>query len=148
MNINFEKITDNMKVCGYDLFIDEDGSFYKIKKISSRDTLTHNEWAEEFFKQRNIEVNNKFSSAEYLVHRFGFVYYSHDLLSFKPIIKIPNPKYYHKNISEEQLDSLFLLMILNNENPYKVPFLMGETDIYSYIGLDDKGGKVYEKNLF
>ena len=77
----------------------------KVKKIYED---SHNKWAEQFMKENlnisDFKLNPSVSMllclskmngpAEILIHCFGFVYYSHDALMYKPIIKIPNPIYF------------------------------------------------------
>lgn len=141
MNIDLNKYFDYQEVVGYDLFISKDGGFYKIKKVGLN-YPTHNDWAYEFLKAKNINIkDSKFRSvSEFMIHQFGLLYYSHDGLLYKPIIKTPNPKYDGKYVTEEQLDSLFSVMIMNRENPYNVPMLLGNQDVFDYVEQDD--GKI------
>lgn len=139
-NFDFSSYDDINLVKGYDLFIDPNGSVYKIKKTRNMIDVNHNKWAERF-----LILNNKisiidltylkvdYSPVEIMVNYFGYVYYSHDNLLFQPIIKTPNPKYNKKMVSEEQLDTLTNIMVINNENPFDVPMIMGEKEEYDYV---------------
>ena len=126
MNINLIPYNDVLQVCKYDLFINVDGEYFKVKKTISKDKMNHNIWAEQYLNNINDNKDyNNLSMSEILIHKYGFVYYSHDGLLYKPIIKIPNPKYFNKSVNEKQLDSLFNIMMVNNENPFYVPMLNG-----------------------
>lgn len=105
--LDFNKYDDAVAVKDYDGFIDKDGNYYKVvlrREKGSKDS--HNIWAENFLKD-NIDINNlkldlTYSTifklvelrgpAEVLINCLGFVYYSHDTLYCKPIIKLPNPR--------------------------------------------------------
>ncbi len=129
--LNFTPYDDMIDVKGYDGFIDTKGNFYKVcSKNKNAYCDTHNNWAEEFIKRKlsisDIKLNATVSAlfalsqvngpAEFLVNCFGYVYYSHDPFYYKPIIKLPNPKVAKLKVTEDQLDSLFSIMILNNED--------------------------------
>ena len=152
-NFDFKKYNDANDVKGYDLFIDRLGNMYKIKKTKSNSIVDHNSWAEKYMieTQKINKLNFKINSsnlinlinlkgpAEILVHSYGFVYYSHDALLFQPIIKAPNPKYFNNNVTDEQLDSLTSVMLMNNENPFVVPMIMGEEDYdYDYTTINKR----------
>ena len=110
---------------------------------------SHNKWAEVYLKEKLNIKNFKFNQtasalltlaalngpSEILIHCFGYVYYSHDPIYFKPIIKIPDPKIANYKVTEEQLDMLFYLMILNKENT-NIPIFFNDEDI-DYLGRDD-----------
>lgn len=144
MIIDLEAYDDSVIVKNYNLFIDPDGMFYRINRIKNDYSIDHNLWALEYFKKLcDIYDSKKLSPAEVLIHKYGFLYYSHDMLVRKPIVKVPNPKYYRQRVSEEELDSLFQIMLLNNEDPFSVPMQMGYDDVYDYVALTDE--KKYEK---
>lgn len=149
MNIDLKSYDDLMLVSKHDLFINKLGEYYKIKKTLSKDSMNHNIWALKYLE----EINDKekyvgLSPSEVLIHKYGFLYYSHDMLLYKPIIKIANPKYFKEKVTREQLDSLFDIMIINDENPFIVPMLNGKKNIYDYEEMNYERGKVYEKTLY
>lgn len=74
--------------------------------------------------------------ASLLVHCYGFVYYSHEPIYQKPIIILPNEKIAGHRVTEEQLNSLFEMMIINRENPCDNPIFFNDDDI-EYNGLDN-----------
>jgi len=145
MNIDMEQYDDCILVRNYNLFIDPDGLFYRINRIN-KSGIDHNVWALEYFKKINSIYESKhLSPAEVLIHKYGFLYYSHDMLVGKPIVKIANPIYYKKHVSDEELDSLFQVMLINNEDPFSVPMQMGYDNVYDYVALTDE--KIYKKGL-
>ena len=152
---DFNKYDDVMEIYRYEGFIDKNGYFYKVAKrgLPIRDENgkirdSHNSWAEAYLKEKLKIIDFKFNPttsalfsltklsgpAEILVHCFGFVYYSHDPLYYKPIIKAPNPKIANCKVTEEQLDMLYSLMVLNKEST-NIPIFMG--DEVDYLGNDD-----------
>ena len=146
MKVNLTGYKDSLFVTKSDLFIDQEGLFYQIKKTISKSKINHNVWAVEYLESIKDKTSYAMSPSEVLIHRYGFLYYSHDELVYKPIIKIPNPKYFGVRASDEQLDSLFEIMYLNEENPYNVPMLMGEENVYDYV--EEERGKQYVKSLY
>lgn len=146
---------DDIITCSiYDGFFSPDGYYYKVKqRRSNMCNNSHNEWAEKFIKEKmniqDLDINPTYSAlyalkqikgpAELLVHRFGYLYYSHDPLFYKPIIIKPNPKIAGKSVTDKQLDMLFQMMLLNNENPFFNP-IFTEEDVYTYNGLDEELG--------
>ena len=132
---DFTKYDDVTQINRYEGFIDRNGNFYKVckrgEKITDEKGMirdSHNLWAEAFLKEKLSVKNFKFNPsvselfalsslngpAEILIHCFGYVYYSHDPIYYKPIIKGPNPKIASYRITEEQLNTLFSVMLLNN----------------------------------
>lgn len=149
--MDFNKYDDVMEVRGYDGFIDRNGNFYKVcKKRKKMAEDTHNEWAEVFLKEKLDMSEFKFNPttsalftlvslsgpAEILVNCFGYVYYSHEPIYYKPIIKLPDPKISNYTVTKEQLDMLYLVMAYNQENT-DIPIFYGELDNYEYSGLDE-----------
>lgn len=155
---DFNKYDDSMEIYRYEGFIDRNGYFYKVAKRGEkildengkiRDS--HNNWAEAYLKEKMNIKNFKFNPtasalftltslsgpAEILIHCFGYVYYSHDPAYFKPIIKVPNPKISNYKATEEQLDMLFSIMVLNKENTNISIFFNDEEDV-DYLGRDDQ----------
>lgn len=146
MKVNLTGYTDSVFVKRSDLFIDQFGLYYQVRKTISKSNINHNIWAIEYLKSINDNIEYALSPAEVLVHKYGFLYYSHDELVYKPIIKISNPKYFGTYSSEEQLDSLLEIMILNGENPFNVPMIMGEDNVYDYV--EEERGKTYVKSIY
>lgn len=146
---------DDLITCrGYDGFFDQDGNYYKVKdRRSNMMNNSHNEWAEKYIKEKlnivDLDINPTYSAlyaltqikgpAELLVHCFGYVYYSHDPMCYKPIIIKPNPKIAGKKATNMQLDMLFEMMLMNNENPFENPIFTSD-DIYYYDGLGESMG--------
>lgn len=146
MKVNLTGYKDSVYVRKSDLFIDQKGLYYQVKKTVSKSKISHIIWAIEYLKSIEDYTNYYLSADEVLVHKYGFLYYSHDELIYKPIIKIANPKYFGTHASDEQLDSLFAIMYLNGENPFNVPMLMGEENIYDYV--EEERGKTYVKSIY
>lgn len=137
LGFDTKKYDDINLVKKYDLYIDPNGYFYKVKSIKGIGILNHNTWAKMYLDKLKYNFDKKFSPAEIMVHLFGFIYYSHDQLQYKPIIKVANPRYFNVTASPEQLNSLFNIMLVNGENPFDVPMLMGEEGIFDYEALND-----------
>ena len=169
MKVSLKGYKDASMVTRSDLFIDQKGLYYQIKKTISSSKINHNIWANAYINEQNekripVDLNSpdyleqimqakerikNLSPAEYLIHKYGFLYYSHDELLYKPIIKIANPAYYKMRASDEQLDSLFEIMVLNHENPFNVPMLMGDTNVYDYVEvMEEERGKTRVKSLY
>lgn len=151
MNRDFTAYDDMLECYRYDGFFDPNGKYYKVKLRNSNMTLdSHNNWAEEFIKGKidvsKIDIKASHSllfglssingPAALLVHCLGFVYYSHDPIYYKPIIILPNEKIAGHRVTEEQLNSLFEMMLINRENPYDNPMFLNDEDI-EYNGLDN-----------
>lgn len=150
-NFDFNAYDDVTQYNKYDGFFAPNGCYYKVKlRNAPMNNDSHNKWAEKFMVEnaKNFKFTvkqtdsfiyslTKFSGpAEILVHYFGYVYYSHDPVYHKPIILLPDPKVVGKRATEEQLDSLFSMMLMNNENPYNNPVFMDE-DAIRYNGAED-----------
>ena len=155
--MDFTKYDDVLKMKGYDGYIDPQGHFYRVK-MRLRPTCNHEIWAEEYLKTnalncRDIAVSESLilnlvtlkTYTEKLIHLHGFIYYSHDELLYKPIIKLPNPKIFGKRATEEQMDALYSIMLINNEKT-NIPIFDGALD---YIGLEDESKEVdYEEDKY
>lgn len=103
------------KVEGYDLFIGRNGEYYKVKKING-DMISHYEWAEIYLSRKNIRFrSNTFDALNLLIHRYGFIRYSHDFYSPNPILDIPNPSYNNVIITKEQIEAIYRLIEYNLE---------------------------------
>lgn len=149
------KLYDDIKdSIGYDLFIDKNGKFYRIKKRLDKNSTSHEKWADEYLRMNNINIDtSKFQSSiifklsnlktstDKLINYCGFVYYSHDHCYYKPIIELPNPAIYGNRVTENQLDTLFGVMMVNNENT-NIPIFEGET--LKYVCMNDEVD--YEEN--
>lgn len=145
---DFNIYDDALEVLKHDLFIDKDGKYYKIKRTVSKDNTSHNIWARDFLLRRGeVNLSKNLNDVELLIHKYGFTYYSHDGLLYKPIIKIPNPIYYKRTVTDEQIDSLIEIMLLNGENPFKVPFINKEDNIYDYVEINNESG-VTSENIY
>ena len=155
--MDFTPYDDALQVVGYDGFIDRYGNFYKICKKNKKDFKdTHNEWAEEFLKQKlkgkEFKFNpsnsalftlNKLSGpAEILIHCFGYVYYSHDPIYYQPIIKLPDPRISNYKVTNEQLDMLFFVMKLHKENT-NIPLFFGDDEYNEESDIDYNYHKKY-----
>lgn len=159
---DFKAYDDAMEIHRYEGFIDRNGNFYKVckrgEKITDEKGIvrdSHNKWADAYIKEKLNIKNFKFNPtasalltfislngpAEILIHCFGYVYYSHDPVYYKPIIKAPDPKIANYKATEEQLDMLFSLMVINKENT-NIPIFFNDDDI-DYLGRDDN--KNYKK---
>lgn len=153
--MDFNKYDDVVEVRNYNGFIDRLGNFYKVSpKRTKMNSDSHNKWAEAFLREKldikEFKLNETASAlltlsrlngpASILVNCFGYVYYSHDPICFKPIIKAPDPKIANFKITEEQIDLLFEIMLVNNEN---TDILMDfeEGTITDYCGLDEGENK-------
>lgn len=162
---DFNKYDDAAQINRYEGFIDRTGNFYKVCKRGEKITDSkgrirdsHNLWAEAFLRDRlsikKFEFNTSISAllalsslngpAEILIHCFGFVYYSHEPIYYKPIVKTPNPKISNYKITEEQLDMLYNIMILNNEDTNIGIFF--DEDVYDYNGVEEP--KIYKKKKY
>ena len=148
---DFNKYDDLLDICNYNGFIDQNGYFYKVSpKFHNRSNVDHNLWARTYvkehgdrFRRMDFTASGLFtlsqisSEVEVMVHIYGFVYYSHDDLYHKPIIKCPDPKYNKFIMTRSQEDLLFEIMFLNDEDPFNNPIFSCD-DVYSYVGLNDE----------
>ena len=157
---DFNKYDDVALIKDYDGFIDKYGNFYKVcprmKKLRKEIRKdSHNEWAQQFITEKLNIKDFKFNPttsalftlstlrgpAEILVHCFGYVYYSHDSVFHKPIIKLPNPKIANYKITDDQLNTLYLIMTMNKEDT-NIPIFFGEEE-FDYCAKEEP--KVYKK---
>lgn len=155
---DFNKYDDATQINRYEGFIDRNGYFYKVSKRGAKITDengkirdSHNKWAEVYLKQKKNMKDFKFNPtasalftltklngpAEILIHCFGYVYYSHDPIYYKPIIKVPNPKVANYKATEEQLNMLYSIMLLNRENT-NIDIFFEDEDINDYYARDDQ----------
>lgn len=154
--MDFNKYDDYEKMKGYDGYIDPKGKVYRVKQ-RLKATCNHEDWAMEYLKNNSTSYNdikvetsiifnfaNLKTYTEKLIHLYGFVYYSHDDILFKPIIKLPNPKIFGKSATEEQMDALYGILFMNNENT-NIPIFYGDT--LDYVGMEDESGELnYEED--
>lgn len=128
----YDKVED---VLQYDLFIDRKGQYYRVGKRNPSEykKVSHEEWAAYFLdsldanqkcdipsgRLMNLAKINKKTSL--LIQLYGFVYYSHDHHLYQPIIEKPDPYYFGKSATREQLDSLYIVMEMNKEKPLENP---------------------------
>ncbi len=156
--MDFNKYDDYEKMKGYDGYIDPQGKFYRVKQ-RLKATCNHEDWAIEYLKNNNNSYNdiqikkslllNQITlktNTEKLIHLYGFIYYSHDDIFFKPIIELPNPKIFGRCATEEQMDTLHGILLINNENT-NIPIFYGNT--LGYVGIEDESGELdYEENRY
>lgn len=124
--IDFNKYYDSKDVVNYELFIGRDGEYYKVKtRYESAENVTHYKWADEYLKRNNMQnfKDNKEiekyckTPLEFLVHYLGFIRYTHSFSSSRTVyLTFPNPLYFNKKITKEQIDSLYKLFIENKDN--------------------------------
>lgn len=131
MNIienSFEPTKDINEIAKYDGFIAPDGSFYKVS-IKNKHKPTHIEWAD-YFVTRKLDYVKRLANPQgsllyiisrldnkqdVLVHFYVYVYYGHDAASRKPIIIYPDRLVNEREITEEQLNTLFNILRKNDE---------------------------------
>lgn len=132
----------------YDGFIDPNGYYYRVK-VKGEDNNYHDLWAEQYIKNASkIDLSIDFASfsqlrkinnfTDFLVNVFGFAYYNHDSIFMQPIIKLPNPDFAQKNATSDQIETLFQIMSINNEQPLNPDFLI-DARVFYYNGLEDGG---------
>lgn len=161
MNMNnefdFNSYDDIVDICRYNGFIDQEGKFYKVSpKRHCKNKIDHNLWARAYVKEHGdrfcrmdfsasglFTLSQISSEVDVMVHIYGFVYYSHDDLYYKPIIKCPDPKYNRFLMTRKQEELLYNIMLLNNEDPFNNPIFNCDR-VYKYVGLNDEYEK--EKN--
>lgn len=145
---DFKKYNNIKQIKGYDGFIDPEGDFYRVKKLGSNDG-DHNLWAQNYFEKTlgtkvpfvgsNVSLMLSIAKlngpSDFLIHMYGFIYYSHDGLLYKPIVKLPNTKLFGKNASSKSLDTLFNIALVNDE--LEIVQSIFEDGEVSYNGLVD-----------
>ena len=134
----------------FDGFIDPQGKYYKVKEKGTKEDL-FNIWAKQFielitnvyytelkFNYKNILNVKKIESfTDLLINLFGYVYYNHDSKYNKPIIKLPDPNLCNISATSDQIEALYHIMTLNNENPMDKEFLIDATINY-YNGSEEQ----------
>ena len=139
----------------FDGFIDPNGNYYKVKEKGTREEI-FNIWAKEYiekitskyyielrFNYQNILNLKKIQSfTELLINLFGFVYYNHDSELNKPIIKLPDPNLCNISATYDQIEALYHIMKLNNENPTDKEFLIDATINYYNGNNEQIEGKI------
>lgn len=125
---SFDKISDLNEMIKYDGFIAPDGSFYKVS-IKNKHNPTHIMWAEEYvtkkldYVKRLANPNGSLlyiisklkNKQDLLVHFYGYVYYGHDAESRKAIIIYPDKTINEKEVTNDQLNTLFGILRENEE---------------------------------
>ena len=149
--MDFNKYDDVVEIKDFNGFIDRLGNFYKVsKKKTNFNEDSHNEWAEVYMKEilkikdfklqpttsMLLALSKLNGPTSILINCFGFVYYSHDPFCYKPIIKAPDYKIANHKITEEQVNTLFKIMLLNMENT-DVLMDFEEGILTDYCGFDD-----------
>ena len=157
--MDFKKYDDVVEIRNYNGFIDRLGNFYKVSdKKTKIDSDSHNNWAEAYIKEElNIKefkvrptasmllaLSNLNGPASMLFNCFGFVYYSHDPFCYKPIIKAPDSRIANYKITEEQINMLFKIMFINNED-IDILIDFEEGKIIDYCGIEEKGKRKCKK---
>ena len=134
----------------FDGFIDPQGKYYKVKERGTKEEL-FNLWSKKYIEiitqvyytelklnYRNILNIKKIESfTDLLINLFGYVYYNHDSESKKPIIKLPDPSLCDVSATDDQIEAIYKIMLINNENPMNKEFLIDATINY-YNGLEDE----------
>lgn len=143
--MDFKSYTEIKDMKHYDGFIDPDGKFYRVKERRSNDlSNTHYTWADAFIKNNEemmkyimtpsysmlYMISNLKNKQNILIHAFGYVYYSHDHLMGNPIIITPNPIHNGKEVTKEQLDTLYALMSENKEKPSEHELFLEPEEYY------------------
>lgn len=128
----------------FDGFIGPQGDYYHVKPMGQSDDF-HNVWAEQYIKLLcDKDYNDYFKLpgisdfTDLLVNIFGFIYYNHDCKSLQPIIKLPNHGIAGKRTTNNQIETLIEIMLINNEDPLHKEFVI-DADIFYYNGLDNGG---------
>ncbi len=139
----------------YDGFIDPRGRYYRVKEKGSSDEL-HNLWAKNFIKNYsavlNVDININYNTIncikninnfeDILINIFGFISYKHDSIYLKPIIKLPNPKIAEVRVSKEQIEALYNIMSINQENPINKEFIIDANQFYYNVLEDETERKI------
>lgn len=134
----------------FDGFIDPQGKYYKVKERGTKEEI-FNLWSKKYIEiitqvyytelklnYRNILNIKKIESfTDLLINLFGYVYYNHDLEFKKPIIKLPDPSLCAVSATSDQIEALYKIMLLNDEDPINKEFLIDATINY-YNGSEDE----------
>lgn len=153
--MDFNKHDDILKIKDYDGFISPDGYFYKVKK-HREENKDHNLWAKAFLEKYGMNLELKLDTdslifqlssfrggpSDSLVQLYGYIYYSHDGMFYKPIIQLPNPKLFGKRATEDSLDMLYNILLINDEK--KAIDAIFRDNVLSYTELDESH-KTYKK---
>jgi hypothetical protein len=128
---NFEPTKDFELAAKHNGFIDPNGNYYLVSE-KSKHIPTHEQWANSYIvgkldfvkllanpnKSLIYTLNRLKEKQDMLIHFYGYVYYSHDSYTNKPIIILPDEKVNDKKVSNEQLKTLFEVMKINGEESY------------------------------
>lgn len=120
--IDFRKYYNVKEVENYDVFIGQNGEYYKVRNIMKRDARSHYIWAEAFLRKEKIykeAIKKQRDILNYLIDEYGYIRYSSVRGSRNPVIDFPI------NISKEQQYSLYNLLkakeeYLTEEQKYKL----------------------------
>lgn len=135
----------------FDGYIDQYGRYYIVKEKGSSEEL-HNLWAKDFLKKYSsvfkVDVNldyniisniKKLNNYEdILINIFGFISYKHDSKYFEPVVKLPNPEIAGQKASKDQIEALYIIMDINDEDPVTKDFMI-DANIFYYNGLEEGG---------
>ena len=92
--IDFRKYYNVKEVENYDVFIGQNGEYYKVRNIMKRDARSHYIWAESFLKKEKTykeAIKNQRDILNYLIDEYGFIRYSSVRGSRNPVIDFPAP---------------------------------------------------------
>lgn len=131
MNNDYDYTFDPNVAKNFNGFISPDGKFYKISRKNVH-VSSHQEWANAFvinntnFIKLLAKPNKSFlytisrlkDKQDLLIHFYGYIYYSHDEYSKKPILIYPDFDINNMSVTKEQKDILFKVMLLNYEEEY------------------------------
>ena len=122
---DFTRYYDPNDVENCELFIGPRGEYYKVKnKKRNDDRLTHYKWAEQYMERYNLtrffEIDNIKdkckSPIDFLINYLGFVRYTHGQLSSRKVyLTLPNFSMFNYHLSREQINSLYNIMLYNND---------------------------------
>ena len=125
---------DDIKTCkDFNGFIDLEGNFYGLKNDKSTNECLYKQ--NDLEKKSYIEINK---SVELFVNCSGYVYYGH--VHNEPVVILSNPNIAGKKVTTSQINALYKVMELNDEDPVHKEFLI-DANKYYYNGLEEREGK-------
>ena len=144
----------------FDGFIDPQGKYYIVKEKGQEEDL-FNIWSKQFIEQitkvyyTEIKLNIKTilnlqkidTFTDLLINLFGYIYYNHDQEFKKPIIKLPDPNICNISATSDQIEALYKIMQINNENPIDKEFIIDATINY-YNGIEEDTERMIRWKLY